>query len=274
MPSKTDRLLTDVLPKAELALERPLYLGLNDSARLVLEDQDALRASSAGQTRRIPLIRLSRIVLGPHAQWSADVLRACLERGISVSFVDESGHAYGHAWGNRVRQLGRSALLQFAQEDPHWWTEHYPAWYGRVEQAQVSRALLGLGFDVRTRTVASARAALAAHYLNRHGEEPAPLFRAVDQLVETRVQSLLAASCWLVESDPATARTLTHDFRKLLAPALERSLGDHPAMRGRTRERARDLAWLAALIEHHDTTRHDFEVLSTLLESELRSRYG
>lgn len=268
--SRTDRFL----PLADLALERPLYFGLQSHVKISLESPEALTVQPLGQPRRrIPLARLSRVVLGPRAECDADVLRALLKKGISVSFLDGEGHAFAHAWGERVRQFGVAALLEFAEDDPAWWTEHYRNWKLGIERAQVTRSLLGLGFDIREYSSRSARSALASHYLRRHGESPAPLFTAIDRLLPTYASGCLARRGWFAEDDLPRRNLLVGDLVTLLAPALYRALADHPSLGGRTAECARDVQWCALFIEHDATTRHDAEVILHLLENLLRKLY-
>ncbi|MCS6997547.1 MAG: CRISPR-associated endonuclease Cas1 [Casimicrobiaceae bacterium] len=261
------------VPRADLALERPMYLGLRSPVHLDAADEDALRIVVGEHEQRVPMVRLSRIVLGVHATWTPRALRLCLSHGVSLSILDERGEPLGHAWGQRVRQAGRASLLAWAQEDPEW-PKHYREWYQHCERVQVTRALLGLGVELRHGSVETARSQLASHYRIRHGEAPGVLFRALDAILQTRVNELLGRAGWFDRVDPACARALLLDFQRLLTPALERGLADQPGMRGRTLERARDLAWLASFVEQHETTRHDFEVLNHMLEDELRKRYG
>lgn len=266
--------LVGIIPHLDLRLERPLYLGLEQPARLICDGEHGLVASTGVRRQRVPLGRISRIVVGPLASFTPDALRRCLEAGISVTFLGEGNRVQGHAWGSRALVPGRAGLLQFASEDPEWWPVHYAAWFENMESAQVARSLLGLGHSVQRRDAAHARSVLSAHYRQRHGESAAPLFRALDAHLRAAVGETIHRGGWVARPDPALANRLINDFARLLGCTLQRAALDLPVQAGQARARANDPAWLARFVNGNVTLRHDAELIAHLLENELHRRYG
>src|SRR5438477_2491018 len=74
---------------------RPLFLRPAGCAR-VDADGPALRVRAERRAEaRFPLDRVSRIVVGARVNFSAEALRACLDRAIPIVIVNEDGTPLG-----------------------------------------------------------------------------------------------------------------------------------------------------------------------------------
>ena len=133
-------------------MPKPLYL---DGARslLVALDGPALRIGAEGTAdRRVPLQRVSRVVVWGDVSWNTDALLACADAGIAVCFL-RNGLA-------RARLLGRtSAIDSFASLwsdflDRPDWRDRYAGWHDNLRSRSIRFCALRLG--LRPSVLASA----------------------------------------------------------------------------------------------------------------------
>jgi hypothetical protein len=114
-------------PPASPASRRPLFLRPALRAR-VDADGPALRVRAERRAEtRFPLGRVSRIVASARVNWSADALRACLERAIPIVIVSEDGSPLGSIQPARVHG---SRLAEALEELLDWpdWRDIYGCW--------------------------------------------------------------------------------------------------------------------------------------------------
>ncbi len=260
-------------PRHDPKLARPLYLGLKTAARLICDGEHGVIVSSEDRRQRIPLGRIDRIVLGPHASFTPEAIRRCLSAGVSFQHVDEGGETLGYAWGRRAVVPGRSSLLDRAGEDPEWWDVHYRAWLENIERAQVARALLGLGHSIQRCDAAHSRSVLAARFRLRHGEPAAALFDALDHSLRGVVSHALHINGWFSRPRPELTNRLIDDFTRVLAPTLYRAAVD-TSLPGPVSQCLRNTTWLARFVIGNQLLNHDLAVIEHLLENTLRGRYG
>lgn len=108
---------------------RTLYLAASQPLR-VTSTGDALVISRAdGEVWRLPVSRLLRIVCcGLQIDWSGAALALCMTRQISVSWLDDSGHALGHLWPRQPQSVELDGVLEsLAADDPRW-SDRYNCW--------------------------------------------------------------------------------------------------------------------------------------------------
>jgi len=106
---------------------RPLFLRPALQAR-VDADGPALRVRAERRAEtRFPLDRVSRIVASARVNWSADALRACLERAIPIVIVTADGAPLGSIQPARV---GASRLAEALEELLDWpdWRDIHDCW--------------------------------------------------------------------------------------------------------------------------------------------------
>jgi hypothetical protein len=99
---------------------RPLFL--NPALRGQIDaDGPALRLRAEQRSdTRFPLDRVSRIVAGTRVNWSANALRACLERAIPIVIADANGSPLGSMLPTHLHALPLAAALEELLYCPDW----------------------------------------------------------------------------------------------------------------------------------------------------------
>lgn len=168
---------------------------------------------------RFPLDRVSRIVAGAHVTWSADALRACLERAIPIVIVKRDGSPLGSVQPARVRPARLADALEELLDWPDW-HDIYRCWlraarmrvvteWRREQETQGAKIDLASYLDFVKRHVYRAEPPPAAH-------EMSPLWRG----------ALYALALEAIERWGAPPMTWTSggeaiDLRRDLAELLE-----------------------------------------------------
>jgi hypothetical protein len=115
------------LPAAVADSRRPLFLGPALRGR-VDADGPALRVRAARRAEaRFPLDRVSRVIANAHMSWSAEALRACLERAIPIVIMQGDGSPLGSVQPARIRRAGLAAVLEELLDWPDW-PDTYRCW--------------------------------------------------------------------------------------------------------------------------------------------------
>src|SRR6266436_4062173 len=105
---------------AAVLCRRPLFLRPALRAR-VDADGPALRVRAERRAEaRFPLDRVSRIVASARVNWSADALRACLERAIPIVIVTEEGAPLGSIQPAQVHASRLAEALEELLDWPDW----------------------------------------------------------------------------------------------------------------------------------------------------------
>lgn len=106
---------------------RPLFLRPPLGAR-VDADGPALRVRAERRAEiRFPLDRVSRILASAQVSWSADALRACLERAIPIVIVNADGSSLGSIQPVHVRASPLEEALAELLDWPNW-LDIYTCW--------------------------------------------------------------------------------------------------------------------------------------------------
>ena len=106
---------------------RTLYLAAAQPLRVTSTGEALVVHRADGEVWRLPVARLLRIVCcSLQIDWSGAALALCLQRRITVTWLDQEGDAIGHLWPPRAEppELD-TALERLAAEHPQW-----PVQYG------------------------------------------------------------------------------------------------------------------------------------------------
>lgn len=164
----------------------PAHLDGTETPLLVTLDGPSLRIRRAGAAdSRLPIARLARLTVRGSVTFAAETITACLQAGVPIAFLDESGQSLGqlvpvHRRREELLVLVEEAMAcgSFAVARENWRAAAYRAACIRVTMAMPVRVA-----DLRARTVARA----AARLVDLAG---APL--STDALM-ARLEALLAA---------------------------------------------------------------------------------
>jgi CRISPR/Cas system-associated endonuclease Cas1 len=95
-------------PAQRAADARTLYLAAAEPLR-VTSTGEALVVSRPAQAhlgvQRVPVARVLRVICTVQVDWSGAALALCMQRGITVSWLDAHGASRGHLWPARPRQV-------------------------------------------------------------------------------------------------------------------------------------------------------------------------
>jgi len=114
-------------------MSRTLYIGATHGTRITLESTALCVARPRTADQLFPLARVAYVVARDTAEWSPAALRACMERGITISFRAGDGRIVGTCVGRRPHApdlarlaagLARSAEMQ----------RRYADWLGAEER--------------------------------------------------------------------------------------------------------------------------------------------
>jgi hypothetical protein len=119
--------LSSVQARPAAVSRRPLFLRPAGGAR-VDTDGPALRVRTERRAEaRFPLDRVSRIVAGTRVNFSAEALRACLERAIPIVIVKADGTPLGSIAPAHVAPLPLARALEELLDWPDW-RDIYGCW--------------------------------------------------------------------------------------------------------------------------------------------------
>lgn len=107
---------------------------------MVLLDGPALHVQCDGEARRLfPLGRLSRVIAGGPLQWSHEALAACLDHGISITFLSARGHACGYGLPAADLATRENQRIEefLSRED---WAVRYGDWRAAYERREILHA--------------------------------------------------------------------------------------------------------------------------------------
>lgn len=136
---------------------KPLYLTGSEGLGLrVLLDGPALRVAQKGRADgRYPLVRLSRVVVSGPVEWRTDALLVAIERGITVTFLDENGDPRAFCLGCNPQAQSLSDRLFDLLDRPDW-EPLYANWRDANVRLRILDLGRGLGVsfqDLRARSV-------------------------------------------------------------------------------------------------------------------------
>jgi hypothetical protein len=119
---------------------RTLYLDTSVPAAVTL-DGPALRIRCGGCADRLyPISRLARVVDSGVSRWETPAMLACLEAGVTLTFLDREGRLRGQCFSARVRELGLGERLRELVTQPDW-EASYQTWRQAAEQAVILNLL-------------------------------------------------------------------------------------------------------------------------------------
>lgn len=110
-----------------------------DARTLYLAGELPLQVSSTGEAlvvrradgtvSRLPVTRLLRVVCcGLRVDWSGAALALCLQRQISVTWLDDDGVTQGHLWARQRQADALDAVLERLAAEETEWSQHYSHW--------------------------------------------------------------------------------------------------------------------------------------------------
>ncbi len=103
---------------------KPVYLNGIDRIR-VRASAEALAVVRPGRdVARLPITRISRIIASRLVDWDAEALILCLEHGIPIIFLDNTGQASGICQPRHLRADSLSTLIESAMEQATWPQRH------------------------------------------------------------------------------------------------------------------------------------------------------
>lgn len=113
----------------------------SDARTLYLAAPQRLRVTSTGEAlvvsrpeapqlgaQRVPVARVLRIVSTDAAEWSGAALALCLQRGITITWLDRQGEAIGHLWPARRQAVDLADALEALSGDEPGWSDAYHHW--------------------------------------------------------------------------------------------------------------------------------------------------
>jgi hypothetical protein len=158
---------------------KTLYLDMLKSYAVTL-DGPALRVKQDGSADRCyPLSRLARIVDTGVGKWEMEALLACLDAGVTLTFLERDGRLRGQCFGAQVRELGLGERIRDLITQPEW-ESSYQIWRDAAEQTVVLNLLARLPIgkvSPRARFLRQTMTALALQYARK------PLILKLDQML-------------------------------------------------------------------------------------------
>lgn len=167
---------------------KTLYLDRVEPYAVVL-DGPALRVRQDGSADRwYPLNRLARVVDMGSSQWETEAMLACLDAGVTLTFLHRGGRLRGQCFGSQTRELGLGERLQDLITQPEW-ESAYQIWREAAEQ-RVILSLLGRlprgEINLRAKSLRRTTMALALQYARK------PLVLKINRLLAGLVSAQVA----------------------------------------------------------------------------------
>ena len=129
-------------PAQRAADARTLYLAAAEPLR-VTSTGEALVVSRPNQAhlgvQRVPVARVLRVICTAQVDWSGAALALCMQRGITVSWLDAQGADRGHLWPARPRQVDLADALNALAGDEPGWSDSYHHWLRHQRLAVLQR---------------------------------------------------------------------------------------------------------------------------------------
>ncbi len=175
---------------------RTLYLAPTTPLRVSSTGEALVVSHPDGRVMRLPVARVLRVVCADTTEWSGAALSLCLQRGISITWLNHQGEAEGHLWPCSQRRVALDDALDILAADSPDWSAHYANWlrhqrqgvlkrwsmqrsaagqpvavgeWERAKQSYVYRAEIGVHLPLSLHGMA---AALVASRLNESGLQP------------------------------------------------------------------------------------------------------
>lgn len=246
---------------------RPLYIDGTTRPFVAVDGPSLLVRRSGAAAARFPFRFISRIVVRGAAEWSTDALIACMDTGILVAFLDETGNARGYC----IAAAGRDTDVNLRIEDciqlPAW-PARRENWLCAVERRGIRQAFKHLGLPAPD----DFRPAVCRQRLARRIDEPGmpvsatAILAVLTGLLSAHLAALLRRrGIWarfVAGSGDNALIDLLGDFRRVLtwslypdALALGRYFRLHPRHCGQNshmlRRVARRYEAHAPMIERH-----------------------
>lgn len=125
---EADRLATRY--QAGVPCRKPLYLLSEANISCDVANDVLLVRRPGTAVQRFPLARITRIVTGNKVAWSGRALTACLENGVTMTWVDGRGHPLGNTQPRCVKPESLTTLIETYLEMPDW-TSRFDNWRAR-----------------------------------------------------------------------------------------------------------------------------------------------
>lgn len=111
---------------------RTLYLAAAEPLRVTSTGEALVisrpRCGVLGEVQRVPVARVLRVVCNDSVEWSGAALALCLQRGITVSWLDGRGAELGHLWPQRPRRTDLAEALDMLAGSEPGWSDSYRHW--------------------------------------------------------------------------------------------------------------------------------------------------
>ncbi|MDD3807782.1 MAG: CRISPR-associated endonuclease Cas1 [Candidatus Marinimicrobia bacterium] len=89
-----------------------MHLIINTFGTALRKDGDMIEISRKENKQRIPIKKISSIVIGTGVQISTDIVEAALKNNIDIIFLDKYGNPYGRFWHARMGSTARIRRYQ------------------------------------------------------------------------------------------------------------------------------------------------------------------
>ncbi len=106
---------------------RALYLGARDKKQVSCTAEALVVRNNKAQTLRYPLARVARVVSSTAVDWNGSALALCMQRGISICWLDTQGNALGACYPRQRHATGLATALEVWLESPDG-PLHYQQW--------------------------------------------------------------------------------------------------------------------------------------------------
>jgi CRISPR associated protein Cas1 len=174
---------------------QPLYLTPSEHARISIDAGVALRIEfTAKPNQRIPLLRISRIVSGPKANWESQALIHCMRKGIPISFIDRHGDSIGWCFGNRRVESTLATLLANALDCPEW-SRLFNDWYQSEYRVNAAQVLMLCATAASEHNVKNARSVLCNQHKILHASAVGEHLDRVAFHARNELAAQLASDC-------------------------------------------------------------------------------
>ena len=101
-------------------MKKPLYIHAKKPLTIKLDGRALTTSGENLPVQRYPLSRVARVIISGQFSWRTNAIKACMQEGIPVVFMDDKGHPLGMVLGHSVRVTPLCELIEAFLERPDW----------------------------------------------------------------------------------------------------------------------------------------------------------